>query len=222
MAKIQPASSGSKFTYSLIEEDVYEARVVRFVFVGTQPQRAFQGQAKPDSLQAKVAFELIGETVEVDDGEGNVENRPAVVFWDINVSAAGLTRGKAFDLINAAVGAEETFNDTALYKDVLNCPVTVTVGSYDNQRTGKKANCVNGVGAMGKRAKDKLEDSTVDTIFFDCYEDSDEMKSIFAGLGNFLQDTIKKAKDKEYIPAVRDNWPTTLEDSQADADKDEF
>ena len=220
MAKIPAAGGGSKFSYSLIEPDTYEARVVRFVFVGVQPQRAFQGKPKPDTLQAKVAFELIGETVQVTDDEGKTETRPAVVFWDINVNGAGLTRGKAFDLINATLGADETFDDTAKYKDTLNCPVTVTVGTYDNKRTGNKANCVDGVGSMGKRAKERLEDSTVDTIFFDCYEDNDSMKEVFAGLGKFLQDTIAKAGDKDFIPAIKDNWPKSLE--EGDDEEKEF
>jgi hypothetical protein len=222
MAKINSAGNGSKFKYSILEADVYEARVTRFVFVGVQPQRAFQGQEKPDTLQAKVAFELIGETVTVTDGDGKEETRPAVVFMDINVGAAGLTRGKAFDLINAGLGAEETFDDTALYKDVLNTPVAVTVGTYEDKRTGDTKNCVNGVGPMGKRAKEKLEDSTVDNIFFDSYEDTEGMKEVFAGLGNFVQDTIKKAKDSNFIPAVKDSWPTSIEDKAADKEENEF
>jgi hypothetical protein len=222
MAKINQAGGGSKFTYSLIEPDTYEARVTRFVFVGVQPQRAYLGQQKPDTLQAKVAFELIGETVTVTDAEGKEEQRPAVVFWDINVGAAGLTRGKAFDLINAALGAEETFDDTAKYKDVLNCPVAVTVGDYDNKKTGNKSNCVNGVGSVSKRIKESLEDSTVDNIFFDCYEDDEGMKEVFAGLGKYVQDTILKAKDGEFIPAVKDSWPTSIEDREGAQADNEF
>jgi hypothetical protein len=223
MAKINSAGGGSKFSYSLIEEDTYEARITRFVFVGVQPQRAFKGKEKPDTLQAKLAFELIGETVTVTNLEdGTEEQRPAVVFMDINVGASGLTRGKAFDVVNAALGADETFDDTAKYKDVINCPIAVTVGTYDNKRTGEKANCVDGVGALGKRAKEKLEDSTVDTLFFDCYEDDEASKISYAGLGNFVQDTIKKAKDSNFIPAVKDDWPTSIEDSKVDKEENEF
>ena len=222
MAKIQGTNSGSKFTYSLLDSDTYEARIVRFVFIGVQPQRPYQGQAKPDTLQAKVAFELIGETVTVTDNEGKEETRPAVVFQDINVGGAGLTRGKAFDLINSALGEDKTFDDTALYKDLINCPVAVTVGQYDNKNTGKPSNCVNGVGALGKRAKEKLEDSTVDTLFFDCYEDDAGMKDIFAGLGNFIQGKIKDAADSDHIPAIKDSWPTTVEENKDDKESDEF
>ena len=222
MAKIVGNNAGSKYSYSLIEEDVYEARIVRFQFIGTQPQRPYQGQAKPDALMAKVAFELIGETVTVTDNEGKEETRPAVVFNDITVPGGGTQRGKAFDLIAAALGAEACFDDTEDYKALINCPINVQVGSYVNAKTEKKVNCVDGVSPMGKKAQTKLEDSTVDTSFFDCYLDDEGMKEIFSGLGNFIQGKIKEAADKKFIPAVTEAWPTTKEEKAADAEGDEF
>jgi hypothetical protein len=217
MAKIQAAGSGSKFSYSLIEPDTYEARITRFIMVGVQPQPAYQGQAKPDSLQAKLAFELVGETVTVTNSDdGSEEQRPAVVFNDINIPAAGITRGKAFDLINAAIGAGETFDDTEKYKDVMNAGVSVTVGTYKNKKTGNDVNCVNAVGALGKRSKEKLEDSTMDVLFFDCYEDSEAMKEVYASLGKFIQGKIKDAADAQFIPAIKDAWPTEVADDGAD------
>ncbi len=75
---------------------------------------------------------------------------------------------------------------------------------------------------MGKRAKERLEDCTVDTAFFDCYLDNEGMKQIYAGLGNFVQKTIKEAKDAEYIPAVQNDWPTSIEENKADEEENEF
>jgi hypothetical protein len=177
--------------------------------VGTQPQQPYQGQAKPDALLAKLAFELVGETVTVKNtDDGSEEQRPAIVFNDINIPGAGITRGKAFDLITACGLGEETFDDTEKYKELLNAAMTVTVGSYKNKTTGKDTACVDAVGALGKRAKEKLEDSTVDNVFFCCYTDDDDMKEVFAGLGNFVQGKIKDAADAAYIPAIKDSWPT--------------
>lgn len=225
MAKIPSAGGGSKFEYSIIDNDVYEGRIVRFHFIGTQPQRPYQGKAKPDALVAKVAFELIGETVTVTNtDDGTTETRPAVVFNDIVVPGGGTQRGKCFDLISAALGAEAEacFEDTQDYKDLINLPVGVVVGSYTNQKTDKLTNCVDGVTALGKRVKEKLGDSTVDTSFFDCYEDCEGSKEVYAGMGNFVQGKIKDAKDAHYIPAYTQDWPTTLEEKAEDAEGDEF
>jgi hypothetical protein len=222
MAKIV-GNTGSKFEYSLIEKDVYDARIVRFQFIGVQPQRPYQGQAKPDALMAKVAFELIGETVTVTNtSDDTTETRPALVFNDITVPGGGTGRGKAFDLIAAALGADACFDDTVLYKDLMNIPVNVVVGQYLNAKTDKMVNCVDGVSPMSKKNQGKLEDSTVDVSFFDCYEDDEGMKEIFAGLGNFIQGKIKEAKDSKYIPAIMNDWPTTKEEKAADGEADEF
>lgn len=222
MAKIPSSGGGSKFEYSVIDNDTYEARLVRLIFVGVQPQRPFKGQAKPDALQAKLAFELIGETITVTNTEdGSKETRPAMVFNDIIIPGGGTTRGKAFDLIQACVGAEACFDDTEDYRQLLNCGVSVTVGSYVGQKTGKLTNCVDAVGALGKKAKERLEDSTVDNIFFDCYADDAGSKEVFATLGKFIQDKIKEAKDAQYIPAITQEWPTEKPSDDSD-DKDEF
>lgn len=221
MAKIPSTGGGSKFEYSQIEKDTYEARVVRFVFVGTQPQRPFKGQAKPDALLAKVAFELIGETVEVTNTEdGKVETKPAVVFNDIVVPGGGTGRGHCFDLINAALDAEACFEETDDYKELINAPVSLTVGSYTSTKTGKEVSCVDAVGKMGKKAKEKLADSTVDTLFFCCYTDDEDSKEAYLSIGKFAQDKLAEAKDKEFIPAVSGDWPRTKEEDGEE--KDEF
>ena len=45
---------------------------------------------------AKLAFELIGETVTVTNSDdGSEEQRPAIVFNDINIPAAGITTSRS-------------------------------------------------------------------------------------------------------------------------------
>lgn len=134
----------------------------------------------------------------------------------------GTSRGKCFDIINAALAAEECFDDTEDYKALLNAPIFVKVGTYTNKKSGKEVNCVDGVGSMGKKAKDKLEDSTVDNVFFDCYSDDEGYKETYAGLGNFVQKLLKDAKDTEYIPAIKDNWPTSIEEKKEEDSGNEF
>lgn len=220
MAKIQAANSGSSFTYSLIENDLYDARLVSLILIGMQKQPAYKGEVKPDSMVAKCAFELIGETVTVTDKDGNTEEKPAVVFKDYKVPSAGVTRGYMFDLIEATGAGEATFGDTEEYKAMVNLPVTVDVGSYIGKNDGKERNCVNGTQKMRKKDRENLEDSTVPTKFFCPYTDSAEMKEVYANLGNFIQGKLAEAVDKEHMPCFKDNWPT--EPSDAEEDKDEF
>lgn len=220
MAKLKSNNTGSQYTYSAIEDDVYEARLARFVLVGMQPQRAYEGKAKPDAILAKCGFELIGETVTVTDKDGNSEERPAMVFYDIVVPAGGCTRGKLFDMIQALGCGEETFHDSEEYKDLVGLPLMVDVGHYTN-KDDKQVTCVNGVSKMTKKNKANLDDLSVDPVFFCCYTDSDDMKQTYAGLGKFLQDKMSEASDKDDIPAVQDQWETSLPDD-GDKEDDEF
>jgi len=220
MAKIAQAGSANKKVYSLIPTDEYEARLVSFVLIGVQKQRPFKGTPKPDALVAKISYELIGETVTVTDGEGNEETKPAIVFQDVVVPAAGVTRGHMFNLLQATTGDKETYDDTDKYADLIGMPVSLQVGSYTGKQDGVERNGINAVNPIPKKYRDGVEDSTVDTLFFCCYDDSESAKEKYAGLGNFLQGKLAEASDKDFLPCITQEWPT--EKPADDDDEKEF
>lgn len=223
MAKLKGNPQSSNRTYTIIEPDVYEARVVRMVFIGAQEQRPYKGEQKPDAVVAKFSFELIGETVTMTDGD-ETQEVPAVVYWDVTVPGPGVTRGKLHEIIEATGIGKETFGDTQDYKGIIGMPLNVEVGSYVRKSDGVTVNCCDGVSKMNKKAKERLEDCSVDTLFFDCYQDDEDSKEAWTQLGNFVRDKIRKSSDcaDGEIPAVAQSWADTNEEDADTEDGDEF
>lgn len=211
MAKIQGSQKANTNTYSLLEDDVYDARITKVVFLGMQAQRPYMGKEKPDALQAQVTFELIGEVITQTNSEGETKDFPATISQIYNVPAGGCAMGKLVALLSAAVGAEETFEDTDDYESLLNQAVSVNVGSYESKKTGRKHNCINGVAALGKRTKEKLGEASSDIQFFCCYADSDDMKTGWTNLFPYVRKIVEKATDGQYIPAIKDSWPEKID-----------
>ena len=221
MAIIQSTNTSSR-TYSKIENDVYEARITRVLIIGSQPRNAYKGTPKPDAVVGKVAFELICETVTCTDGD-EVTEMPAIVYKDYVLPQGGSTMGHVVAMLGAALGMKETPADTQAYAQLINAGVQVDVGSYIGKKDGVERTCVNGVSSMGKKAKEKLDQATTTSLFFDCYQDDDESKVGFTKLGNFARDKMAAASDSMHMPAVTQGWPSELAADGSDASSpDEF
>ena len=113
-----------------------------------------------------------------------------------------------YNLLQATTGDSETYDDTDKYADLLNMPVSLQVGTYTGKQDSVERNCINAVNPIPKKYRDGVEDSTVDTLFFCCYDDSEEAKEKYAGLGKFLQGKLAEASDKEFLPCIKEEWPT--------------
>ena len=205
-------------TYSLVEADVYESRITRMVMVGAQKQQAYQGKEKADAVVMKCSFELIGNTVTLTKADESKEI-PAILFKDINLVKGGITRGGAFDLISATIGGKETYHDSTEYGSLLNSPLNVKVVQAKSN-AGEMKNYLNELSSMNKKYSDALESATTDLLFFDCYEDSEEMKTAYTKIGQYNQGLLAKASDGAAIPAIAQGWAVDAP-SEEDA-KDEF
>lgn len=222
MAKLQSTSTSS-VSYTTVEKDTYEARISRFIIMGVHKQRAHEGKAKPDVAMAKVAFELIGETITRTTADGS-EEVPAVVYWDVTMpwSKRGISRGKLAELLQATDISENTLGDTQAYADLIGQPVNVVVAKYKSKFDDSWKNGVNGVSSMSRKNKERLEDLTTNTCFFDPYEDSEEYKEKWTTLGNYVREKISEASDAAHIPAVQQEWPDQLESEDTQEEENEF
>ena len=190
-----------KNTYTPIESDIYLCRLVRAVSLGIQAQPDYQGQPKNPAFKVALSFELLGEVAEGTNAEGlPLDPQPACVFLDVFVFP-GATRGKAFDVVNAidpSLGA--TPSDLEWFKRSLGSVVSVQVGSYIN-KDGVTKNTVKAVLPTSNRAAAKADEALCDLIWFNCYEDSDEMNSIYHNdLYKFQTKLLMDADDNSSIP----------------------
>lgn len=222
MAIIPSTGGGNSSTYSLLEDDVYPARIAKIVFLGTQPQPPYQGREKPDAVKARVTYEIIGETTTQTKADGEEKDFPAQVSEVLTVPAGGRSMGKMAALLDTVLGVKETFADTDDYEQLLNKPVNVQIDSYTSKK-GTTHNGIKAVTALGKKAKESLEECQIEQEFFCPYTDNDDMKAKWANMMSWQQDMIKKASDSQYMPCVKDNWPTepVEEDTEGEAG-DEF
>ncbi|MDC1406071.1 hypothetical protein N8314_00790 [Akkermansiaceae bacterium] len=205
MAIIKSATSANTSTYTLLEDDVYPARIVKVVFLGSQPQKPYKGKEKPDAVMARVTYEIIGEVItQTRDGES--KELVAQISEKLTVPRGGQTMGKMANLLKTVIGREETFADTDDYKQLLNKEVNVQIDKYTS--THGTFNGVKSVTALGNKAKANLEEAQLGQEFFCPYTNSDEMKLLWSQLPPWQQDIIKSASDKDYIPAVVEAWPT--------------
>lgn len=220
MAIIRSAPSANASTYSLLEDDVYPARIVKVLFMGTQAQRAYKGKEKPDAVKARVTYEIIGETTtQTRDGES--KELIAQITETLAVPRGGQSMGKMAALLTTVLGKEETFADTDDYQQLLNKAVNVQVDTYTT--ANGKYNGVKSVTALGNKARAGLAEAQIPQEFFCPYTNSDEMKLLWSQMMSWQQEIIQGASDKQYIPAVTEGWPT--EEVKADEEAaagDEF
>lgn len=203
MAKIPQtrSASGSKAKYDVIPNDVYEARIVRFIGLGVQEQPEYQGQKKEPAFKCAIQFELIGVDATGTDGEGKpIEaGRPSCVFKDFYLFPRA-KRGGVFDLCNILEpGIEKVPEDLDWFISKLGEPLMVEVGSYKTG-AGDLRNKVVGISPMSSRAKAKLDPARADLVGFDPYVDSPEMMGQYSKLFKFQREILAEAHDREVIP----------------------
>lgn len=221
MAVIKSTSTKSTNSYSLLEKDVYDARIAKVIFLGSQKQRAYQGKAKADAIEVQLTLEIIGETTTQTNAEGEKKEFPATLNYKITAPAGGCSMGKMAALLSAAIGHDETLNDTMDYEQLVGKAVSVSVGQYTSQATGKTHNCVDAIAALGKRTKESLPLAQTDLVFFCCYEDSDTMKNAWTKLFPYVKDMVRKSPDAPHIPALVNEWPDQAEEDADPAAKED-
>ena len=192
--------SANAIKYDALECDVYEARIVRFIGLGVQEQRAYQGQAKDPAFKCSVQFELIGVDATGTKADGTaIEPRPACVFQDYFLFP-GAKRGGVFDLCSAVdpsiVAAPRDLN---WFINNLGAPIMVQVGSYQT-RDGVTKNTVSAVQPMSSRTAARLDAARSDFVGFIPYADDEANAASYEKMFKFQRDMLMDAKDVAHIP----------------------
>lgn len=197
MSNIPSMSSGQATTYSIVKKGAYPARLVKFVGFGMQEQPPYQGQPKAPAFKGLFLFELAGQKITATKGDETKE-LPAVIMASLNIFPGG-KRGKTFELcqilddsITAVPGNLDWF------REQLNKELLVTVGTYVSKKNNTERNCYNGASVM--IAGMTVPEAESELVFFDPYNGSEEMKSVYEKLLPWERKVLEEAIDAEHIP----------------------
>lgn len=204
-----PSTSSSKKTrtvYDVIENDVYDARIVRFIGLGVQEQPEWQGEKKAPAFKCSIQFELIdidatGRTFEGDEDKVGkpIDPRPSCQFKDYFLFP-GAKRGGVFDLCKAIDPTiEEVPRNLEWFMDKLGEVVSVGVGSYTT-KLGVTRNKITSVGAVSSRNKSKVGEARSELVAFNPYADNPAMVQAYGKVYKFQRDMLVEAKDSQHIP----------------------
>lgn len=204
-------ATAKKFNYDAIADDVYEARLVRFIGLGVQDQPEWNGEKKAPAFKCSLQYELIGMDATGTDSDGNpIDPRPACVFQDVYLFP-GSQRGKVFDLCRALdPSIQRVPNTLDWFAEKLSAPLMVQVGHYVG-KDGNKRNKVVGVSGMSARVRNSLPAARSELLSFDPYVETPEMLIAYAKLPKFQRDMLTEAHDTKHIklagtePVKQDN-----------------
>lgn len=197
--------------YDLIASGDYPARITRFVGLGVQEQPDYQGQAKDPAFKAMFELELIGvdtSGVEIK-GEGTsseertqLEPTPSCQFHDVFLFP-GAQRGKVFDLCKVLEpGIDRVPKTLEWFENKLGAIVNVNVGQYtvkNGPNTGKSRNCVRAISAIPKMFQEQVGEARRGLLFFDPYDENEEMFVNYSNLFKYQRDILAEAVDNEHI-----------------------
>lgn len=124
-------NNGPRNLWDAIENDTYEARLVKCVGLGVQEQPEWQGQKKQPAFKMAMTFELIDVDATGVDRDGKpLEPRPACQFKDYFLFP-GAKRGGVYDLVRAIDPSLEAVpNNLEWFEKALGSVINVEVGSY--------------------------------------------------------------------------------------------
>jgi len=187
-------------TYEALPSDVYPARLVRFIGLGIQDQREFQGQAKDPAFKCSIQFELIGVDVNGVDSTGvPIDPRPACVFQEYFLFP-GATRGKVFDLCRAIdTTSEASPRNLEWFTEHLGSIVMVQVGNYTN-KNGVVKNTVQAVQPCPGFMKNNVGEARTDLVGFNPYVESETNLAAYNKMFKFQRDMLLEAHDSANIP----------------------
>lgn len=192
-------SNAKKVTYEAIADDIYEARLVRFIGLGVQDQPEWNGEKKDPAFKVSLQYELIGIDATGVDSEGKpVDPRPSCAFQDVYLFPGG-QRGKVYDICRAMdPSVDRVPNNLDWFIEKLGAPLMVEVGHYI-AKDGTKKNKVVGVSGMSARVRNTLPAARSELIGFDPYMDTPELFVAYGKLPKFQREILTEAHDAKNI-----------------------
>jgi hypothetical protein len=175
-------NNNNRVEQPVIEADVYPSYLVQIIDLGLQPQKEFQGKAKPPCQEIMLTYELSDVFMLDEEGE-ELEDKPRWIsevlpFYGLFADKAKSTqRYKAFD------PTEEWEGD---FSKALGMPCNVTI--VNNVKGDKTYTNVANVASISEKKAAKMNELKNPTKAFDLDEPDLE---IFNSLPKWIQDKIK-------------------------------
>lgn len=189
------SNAGGGFRQPPMDAGTYPARTVQIIYLGTQEQRPFKGQPKPDAPELMVTYEFVDEFCV--DEEGNVqEDKPRWLSETFVLHGLGADKAKSTARYLALDPEQEHEGD---WSELINIPCSVTVTATPG-KGDKKDTIYNNIAAVSTmRAKDasKTPELVNPPKLFSAEEPDEE---VLGSLPDWLQEKIKKSP--EYIEAT--------------------
>lgn len=187
-------------SYDLLPDDVYPARIVRFIGLGIQDQPEFDGKKKDPAFKCSIQFEILGMDATGKNPDGTpIDPRPACVFREYFLFP-GASRGGVFDLCSAVdASLKAAPKSLEWFIDNLGAVVMVQVGSY-KKKDGTPKNKVLAVQPMPGFMKSSAAPARSDLVGFIPYKDNEANLAAYNKMFKFQRDILMEAYDKENIP----------------------
>tara|TARA_B100000929_G_C15511743_1_gene421146 strand:- start:25838 stop:26575 length:738 start_codon:yes stop_codon:yes gene_type:complete len=181
------AGGGNRVEQEVMDSGTYPVRVVQIIDLGVQPQRAFQGEAKPPVHQIQLTYEFVDEFLK--DEEGNeLEDKPRWLSEDFPLYNLSSERAKSTKRYKALDPEEAHEGDFSM---LLGAPANALVTSYklkNGPNAGKERNKIQDLSAMRPRDAAKTPELVNEAKMFSLEEPDLE---VFLSLPDWLQEKIK-------------------------------
>lgn len=204
---INTGSTSKKFSYDLIPDGDYEARIVRFIGLGVHKQdpwtdpKTKEVKEKQPAFRADVTFELIGVDATGVDSEGKpLEVRPACQFKTYPVNP----RAKNSGMLNLCKMIDPSIDtlkgELTWYKDVLlGQAVNITIGHYEN-KAGEKKNKILRIDPIPSKYRSGVGEARTELVFFEPYATTDENVASYNKIYPYQRNLLVDALDSKNIP----------------------
>jgi hypothetical protein len=166
---------------SVIEADVYRARLVQIIDLGLQAQRPFQGKDKPPAAELMLTYELVDEFMK--DEEGNdVEDKPRWVSETLPFYGLFADKAKSTQRYNVFDPKGDWDGD---FTQALGMAINLTI--VNNAKGDKVYTNVGNVAAMSEKKVAVCPDLCNPTTAFDL---DDPDMAVFEKLPEWIQKKI--------------------------------
>lgn len=169
-----------------LEEGSYPARLLQVVLLGEQPQRAFEGKAKPPVQQMMLVFELSDEFMPDENGEPD-ESKPRVFTIQVPFFSLDAERAKS-TLIYKAFDPEQVYEGD--WSKLVGEPCNINLNA--REKDGTIYNNITSVTRVRPKDVARMPELVNPPVLFDFYEpDMGEWTKVYG----WVQDICKKALD---------------------------
>ena len=207
MSSIPETSVTRKYTYDVIPDGEYEARIVRVVGLGVHNQDPWVDPKtkavtpKAPAFRMDLAFELIGIDAKGKDADGkDLDPKPSCQFKSYPVNPRAKNSGILNLIKMIDPGIQALKGDLSWYKDMLlGQPVNLLINSYTN-KAGEVKNSIKGISPIPTKYRDGVAAARCDLVFFEPYAETDENVSAYQVMFPFQRNLLTQANDAKSIP----------------------